>query len=130
MIVVAIIAIIAAIAIPNLQQARAVSNESSAVSSLRTVYSVQEQYRARFGVYSGALTDLQSQGFIDNQLSTGTKSGYNFENFVATGALSFQLEANPQTPGQTGNRYFYIDQSGVIRFATAAPATGADTPIN
>ena len=130
MIVVAIIAIIAAIAIPNLQQARAVSNESSAVSSLRAVSSVQEQYRSRFGVFSSTLTDLSTQGFIDSQLGSGTKSGYNFENFVASGSLGFSLEANPQTPGMTGNRFFFVDESGVIRFATSSAASATDQPID
>ena len=128
MIVVAIIAIIAAIAIPSLLAARISGNEASAVSSLRTVSTVNEQYRTRFGSYAGALTDLSGEGYIDNVLGGGSKSGYDFT--YAGAAVTWSLSADPQTAGRTGERYFFIDESGVIRFSTTATADATSNPID
>ena len=80
MIVVAIIAILSAIAIPSLLTARIQGNEASAKASLRTLSSVSEQFRIRFQTYPSALTDLsdatlQPQPYIDSTLGSGTKSG-------------------------------------------------------
>ncbi len=69
MIVVSIIAIIAAIAIPSLLAARISGNEASAISSMRTLSTVQEQYRTRFGAYSASLTNLGNAGYIDSVLA-------------------------------------------------------------
>ncbi len=129
MIVVAIIAIIAAIAIPSLLQARISGNEASAISSLRTMSTVNEQYRTRFGGYAATLAALEAAGYIDNVLSGGNKSGYNFVAYATTGT-AWSINANPETPGGTGSRYFFVNESGVIRFDTAAPAGVADTPID
>src|SRR5206468_1454104 len=85
MIVVAIIAIIAAIAIPSLLNARKAGNEASAISSCRTLTTVNEQYRTRFQSYSTSLANLLAENYIDNVLGSGTKSGYAF---VFTGATN------------------------------------------
>ena len=104
MIVVSIIAIIAAIAIPSLLAARISGNEASAISSLRTLSTVQEQYRTRFGAYSASLSDLNTSGYIDNVLGAGTKSGYNFTGMVATGNVAWSVNADPSVAGGTGER--------------------------
>src|SRR3954463_2022774 len=80
LIVVAIIGIIAAIAIPNLLASRRAANEGSAQSSLRTVHSAQATYQATTGngAFSGTLSGLQTVNLIDPVLGTGSKSGYNF----------------------------------------------------
>ncbi len=131
MIVVAIIAIIAAIAIPSLLQARISGNEASAISSLRTMATVNEQYRTRFGAYAAGMGDLETAGYIDNVLGAGAKSGYLFTNYVqGGGGTTWEVEGNPATPGRTGERYFFTDDSGVIRFATGAAATAASPPLN
>ncbi len=128
MIVVAIIAIIAAIAIPSLLAARMSGNEASAISSLRTLTTVNEQYRTRFGAYAGALGDLQAEGYIDNVLGGGAKSGYDF---TYTGAgVVWDTTADPTIVGRTGERFFFVDESGVIRFDTSATATAASNPID
>ena len=128
MIVVAIIAIIAAIAIPSLLAARISGNEASAVSSLRTISTVNEQYRTRFGVYAGALGDLNAEKYIDSVLGGGTKSGFGFT--YAGTAITWDLRADPSTPGRTGDRYFFIDESGVIRFSTTGTADATSNPID
>ena len=78
MIVVAIIAIIAAIAIPSLLNARKAGNEASAISSLRTLSTVNQQYRTRFQSYAGSLANLSAASYIDSVLGSGTKAGYAF----------------------------------------------------
>jgi len=130
MIVVSIIAIIAAIAIPSLLNARKAGNEASAISSLRTLTTVNEQYRTRYGSatigYSNSLANLQTPGYIDSVLGSGTKSGYVFT-YVGT-RTTWTCTATPQTDTTTGDRRFFVDESGVIRSDPAA-ATAASPPI-
>ena len=128
MIVVAIIAIIAAIAIPSLLNARKAGNEASAISSLRTLTTVNEQYRTRFQAYAGALTNLSAENYIDSVLGAGSKSGYAFT--YAGGTNTWNCSADPQTAGTTGDRYFFVDQTGVIRFSSTGTATSASAPID
>ena len=139
LIVVVIIGIIAAIAIPNLLAARRSANEGSTVSALRTLHGAQFTYSATSGNgnYAGAigasgttqaLTELRAPGIIDAVLATGTKSGYNFVGGrVASSpavAATFFFSANPAvTSGitQTGARRFGIATEGVMMAdATAA----------
>lgn len=130
MIVVAIIAIIAAIAIPSLLNARKAGNEASAISSLRTLTTVNEQYRTRFQTYSDTLGNLQLAGYIDTVLGAGAKSGYTFTYPVPATANVWTCTTSPTEDAATGDRRFFVDQTGVIRFEQAAPATGASAPID
>ncbi|HLU48157.1 MAG TPA: prepilin-type N-terminal cleavage/methylation domain-containing protein [Planctomycetota bacterium] len=127
MIVVAIIAIIAAIAIPSLLKARIAGNEASAISSLRTLTTVNEQYRTRFGEYADALGSLSTTGYIDTVLSSGTKSGFTFA--YTGGTDTWNCTADPTTVGTTGDRFFYADQTGVIRVNQSGTAGDTDPPI-
>ncbi len=124
MIVVAIIAIIAAIAIPSLLNARKAGNEASAISSLRTLTTVNEQYRTRFGDYADGLTSLSDENYIDTVLSGGTKSGYGFT--YTGGADTWNCVADPTTAGTTGDRGFFVNESGVIRFVGDTSGGSAD----
>lgn len=132
MIVVAIIAIIAAIAIPNLLRSRMQSNESAAIGNLRTITGAEVAYHASNSEYAQAFADLTgaTPPFLDGDW-TAIKQGYNFTLGAAAagGTQNFAANANPATPGTTGNRYFYTDASGVIRFNAAGAAGPADTPI-
>ena len=135
LIVVVIIGIIAAIAIPNLLAARRSANEGSAVSSLRTLHGAQATYQATAGNsnYAGSnsatggivgLTDLAAAGLIDSQLALGAKSGFGFlgNNFdVVTGTTptpaTFAFIAKPQVATgitATGTRNFGISTDGVL----------------
>lgn len=141
LIVVVIIGIIAAIAIPNLLAARRSANEGSAVSAMRTLHGAQMTYASSYGNgnYAGtvsgtadtvALSQLGTPGamIIDNTLDTGTKSGYNFRGARAASApgvaATFFFTANPTTSSgvtQTGARRFGIATEGVMMAdATAA----------
>ena len=124
MIVVAIIAIVVAIAIPSLQNARKSANETSAIGFLKMTSGINIQYRTRFGVYPSDEADLFAAGFVDPSQSP---NGY-LLNFT-TGSETWSLQADPEFPGQTGDRRFYVDDTGVIRFSLSGPATSTDEPI-
>ena len=125
LIVVAIIGIIAAIAIPNLLASRRAANEGSAQSSLRTIHSAQSTYQSTTGngAFSADLAGLSGANLVDPVLATGTKSGYLFTipavTVPASGTLAqFCAPADPQTksgPSQTGTRVFGIAEDGVMR---------------
>ena len=129
MIVVAIIAIIAAIAIPSLLNARKAGNEASAISSMRTLTTVNEQYRTRFGNYASSLANLSASNYIDSVLGSGTKSGYNFTAYSGS-TNTWQCTGTPTTVGTTGDRSFYVNQTGVIRGAPGAGAGSTSNPID
>ena len=129
MIVVAIIAIIAAIAIPSLLNARKAGNEASAISSLRTICTCNEQYRTRFGAYSDSLDRLFTQGYIDKVLGSKVKSGYNF-GYTSADKNLWSCTADPSDAGKTGDRGFFTDQSGVIRFELTGSASSISDPID
>ena len=126
MIVVAIISIIAAIAIPSLLNAKKSGNEASAQASLRTVSTVSEQHRNRFNAYPATLAALATNDYVDSALGTGVKSGYTF--VLAGTATTWTCTANPTTTSD-GDRYFFVDESGVIRWASGVAATVASDPI-
>jgi len=128
MIVLAILAIVAAIAIPSLLNARKSGNEASAISSLRTLSAVNEEYRTRFGSYSDSLANLSATGHIDEVLASGTKSGYTFT--YAGAAATWMTSAGPQGAGLTGDRAFFVDQSGMIRCELSGTATSASSPLD
>jgi prepilin-type N-terminal cleavage/methylation domain-containing protein len=151
LIVVAIILIIAAIAIPNLLRARISANESSAVGALRTINTTAVQYASTYGVGfpaslvvmgPGAPATCNAADLLDGILGGATqpapKSGYTFAYTGAvaavapagvpcagTGFNTFTVQAIPQTIGTTGQRSFCIDHTGVVR----QDSTGAAIPV-
>ena len=158
LIVVAIILIIAAIAIPNLIRAKMAANEASAVGSERTIVTAEISYNGAgwnnganppvYVGFSGTLPALGSNGagvctpatstatcLIDDVLAAGNKSGYAFAYTPVAGPAGgvtnagFTAVASPQSPNQTGTRYFFVDETGVIRQNSKAPATVKDAPI-
>ena len=144
LIVVAIILIIAAIAIPNLLRSRMAANEASAVGSLRTLNTASVQYSTTYGTgFPVALANLgpatpatsAAADLIDSVLASGTKSGYVFLLTGVAGAGgsidTYTITAIPSTVGTTSQRMFFTDQSGVIRAdPDGASATVASTPIS
>jgi type IV pilus assembly protein PilA len=138
LIVVAIILIIAAIAIPNLLRSKMAANEASAVGSLRTINTASVAYSTTYGQYPTNLSNLQTNGavsstaadLIDTVLGGGSKSGYTFSFTAGTSNASYTITAKPITAGVTGQRGFFTDQSGVIRGDTSGSATSASTPIS
>jgi prepilin-type N-terminal cleavage/methylation domain-containing protein len=139
LIVVAIILIIAAIAIPNLLRSRIAANEASAVSSLRTLNTACITFNSTYGQYPNAMTDLQSPtsgnptstaaDLIDQVLASGRKSGYDFVLSPGTANASYTITAFPVTVNQTGLRGFFTDQSGVIRYDVGVQASISSSPL-
>ena len=131
LIVVAIIGIIAAIAIPNLLASRRAANEGSAQQSLRTMASAEATYKSTAGGGNyGPVSNLVTQNLVDSTLGGGVKSGYNFTTNTdpAADPNVFVLAAAPQTSSgvtATGTREFCIDQTGVLSAKTAASQTVA-----
>ena len=137
MIVIAIIAIIAAIAIPNLIEARKSGNESSAIGSLRTISTAQTLFREadKDGNesldYAASLEILWKYNLIDPVLGAGTKQGYIFSIRRNQEIPEFQWNctAAPQAPGSSGTRYFYVNETGVIRYETNTAATSTSPAL-
>ena len=138
LIVVAIILIIAAIAIPNLLRSRIAANEASAVGSIRTINTWQVTYASTYpdvgfagiDALGGAGGSATGAGLIDAVLASGVKSGYVFT--VTTGsetpAATYTVQGDPQN-SQTGQRHFFSDQSGVIRYNVSQQASASDSPL-
>jgi len=130
LIVVAIIGIIAAIAIPNLLASRRAANEGSAQQSLRTMASAEATYQATAGNGQyGPVSALVTQNLIDSVLGGAAgKSGYKFTTGAvpAASATLFTIGATPLTTSgvtATGTRDFCIDQTGVLRSNATASGT-------
>ena len=151
LIVVAIILIIAAIAIPNLLRSRIAANEASATATMRTLNTAEVTYAStynsgftdtltRLGAPASGQPDATAADLVDPVLSgktggtatTFTKNGFSFTyapsgtyGFIATYAVT----GNPIARGSSGQRSFFSDQSAVIRANATAAATGSDNPI-
>ena len=152
LIVVAIILIIAAIAIPNLLRSKMAANESSAVGSLRTINTAEVTYATAYpnigysstlgalggtavGCAAAAGASQLNACLIDNVLATAVnvataKSGYYFT--FAPGAVAgtgYTVQAPPSTPGTTGQRFFFTDQTGVIRYGLNSQPDPTSSPL-
>ena len=130
MIAVTIIAIIAILAVPSLFNTRMAANEAAAISDLRTMIAVQDQYRTRFGTYAANLVDLQNADYINGFAGSTDleRSGYRFI-YKNSGPI-WTINANPADPGTTGERYFVTSARGTIHASNTGPATlGVSPPL-
>jgi type IV pilus assembly protein PilA len=147
LIVVSVILVIAAIAIPNLLRSRMAANESSAVASLRSINTSQVVYQSNYGPgYAANLANLGDGGvpanclpptpptatsscLIDSVLASGTKSGYAFVYTpVSGGATVSRYSVNADPLGASG-QHFFTDDTLVIRVNASAAAASTDPPI-
>jgi prepilin-type N-terminal cleavage/methylation domain-containing protein len=145
LIVVTIILIIAAIAIPNLMRNKIQANETAAVEAMRTLNESVLLYSNSYGGFPHVLSDMgpgssgaqptsAASDLIDSVLASGVKSGYRFSYApVATdpsgNVLSYSITATPVVPGSTGQRSFFTDQSGTIRSTSNGTADSTSAPI-
>lgn len=128
LIVVAVIGIIAAIAVPNLMRSRDAAQEASAISSLRTLATAEVTFAATQGNGQfGDLGQLEGAGLIDEALGAGSKEGYAFA--LAGTPAAFQINADPTGPNATQMRSFFVDESCVIRFEQGGAAGVGSTPL-
>jgi prepilin-type N-terminal cleavage/methylation domain-containing protein len=130
LIVVAIIGIISAIAIPNLIASKRAANEASAQASLRTIHSCEISYQATTGVGDYAdIPALRVDLLADSVLGSGTKSGYAFAAHPTAPGVRpalYYATAVPTTTsgvGQTGTRRFGISEDGALRGDNSPPLT-------
>ncbi|HXN72928.1 MAG TPA: prepilin-type N-terminal cleavage/methylation domain-containing protein [Candidatus Acidoferrales bacterium] len=145
LIVVAIILVIAAIAIPNLIRARIAANQAAAVENCRTITSAEIIYYTSYGAgFAPSLTALggpvtgtptvTNAQLIDDVLSTGNRSGYVFTyvplSIDASGAYQdYSLNADPQAVALSGNNHYFTDEPSIIHVNQIAPAGINDPPI-
>lgn len=144
LIVVAIILIISAIAIPNYMKSRMLANETSAIASVRIINTSAVAYSSTFPAngFPVNLSDLggaspcsatpTSACLLDTLLSSGTKSGYTFlwTGDGATPSVGYTIAATPLAVGSSGQRMFCSDQGEVIRYdPTGSGCNGTSLPV-
>ncbi len=134
MIVVAIIGLLVAIAIPNLLRARLSANEGAAEGTMRTLVTAIENFRSDQNppAYPATLAAMNAAvpPYVDNVLGQdpATKQGYTYT-FAQVNANQYTLNADPVTAAVTGNNGYFVDESGVIRMANPAPAGVGSNPL-
>ena len=128
MIVVAIISLLAAIAIPNLLRARHNANEAAAIAASRTISTACESYRsaqtpttypANLAALSGATPAYIDAGLAGAIASASARQGY-YYTYALVNANQFTCTATPAVSGTTGSRIFFVDESGVIRLTNVS----------
>ncbi len=146
LIVVAIILIIMAIAIPNFLRSRMAANQASAIQAMRVINTAEVNYSTTYGgTFSINLVQLgpptggnpptaAAADLIDAVLAGGSKSGYSFfytptQPDSSGNYTGFNINANPSQPGTTGLMYYFTDQTHVIRGNSTAIATASDSPV-
>ena len=141
LIVVAIILIIAAIAIPNLLRSRMAANEASAVGSIRSINTAAVTYSSTYPnvgypatldvLKPATAADSSQADLIDSVLAGGTKSGYKFAltGVAGTPSTGYSVTGDAVAQNTSGTRGFYSDQSGVIRYFSASGAKSSDSPL-
>ena len=138
LIVIAIMLILLAIALPRLDKARMQTQETATIRQIGTIHTAQTQYFSQFGKYATALTELgppasgqpgpSGAELIPGDLAAGTKTGYLFT--LQGTATGYVINATPVTFNSTGRRTFFSDQTMVIRENWGAePATTASKEI-
>ena len=118
-IVVALIAVVVAASLPSLLALRKAANETSAMAYLRSICSAQESYRLRTGLYADSDERLVETGFMSGQSPLTGQNVVHGYTFIVDAPSPFEWfgTAAPVDPGITGDRYFYIDVSGVLRWS-------------
>jgi type IV pilus assembly protein PilA len=147
LIVVAIILIIAAIAIPNFIRSRIAANQASAIQSMRQITTAEVSYSTTFGPgFSTTLSALgptaagqgptsTAAGLLDEVLASGYKSGYSFlyapTHFdpASNQWYGYNLNGDPSAPGRTGDMHYFADQSGVIHGNATNQASSTDLAV-
>jgi prepilin-type N-terminal cleavage/methylation domain-containing protein len=138
-IVVAIILIIMAIAVPSFLQSRIAANESGAAATIRTLNSAQISYYSAYPTIGYASTMLSLGGnctgttvpsstsacLIDQDLQTGTRSGYTYvvSNVSGTPSATYNVIGAPTVTGYTGNRNFCSYDDAVVRVSMSTITT-------
>jgi prepilin-type N-terminal cleavage/methylation domain-containing protein len=127
LIVVVIIGVIMAFAVPGLRRARQNAQSGSAIQSMRTLTSAEYLYERGHKIY-GTLAQLNPEGTIDSALAIGVKSEYSFSMTVDAVNKKFSCTATPLS--DTANMdHFFVDETAVIRFKKGSTADATSPPI-
>lgn len=136
LIVIAIILIIAAIAVPKLDKAKQNASEMAAIRQIMAIHTAQTQYYSQFGKYAPTLTELgpppnkqataAGADLLPGDLALGKKTGYKFK--VEGGPGGYSVHADPETYNSTGRRSFFSDQTLVVRENWGNQPATAESP--
>ena len=137
LIVIAIILVIAAIAVPKYNQVQMGAREMAVIQEINTIHKAQNMYYSQFGRFAENLTQLgpspngqaaspAAADVIPGELARGVKNGYQFT--LQLTKEGYQVNANPVAFGNTGRRTFFSDQSMVIRNNYSAEPATAQSP--
>ncbi len=130
-IVVTLIGIIAAIAIPNLLTARRTAQESSGAAMVKSLIKAESMYFSSYGNQStyGTLNELAARNCIDSSLLTEARNYYTFQVNLTT-PITYNITATPGAELASQMRHFYGDETGIIRQEIGTVATAASPPVN
>lgn len=136
LIVVAIILILAAVAVPKLNQNRMLSQETAAIQQIGTIHKAQTQYYAQFAKFAASMQELgppasgnagpSAADLIPGDFALGKKTGYIFT--LQTAPTGYVVNANPEVFNSTGRRTFFSDQTLVIRQNWGAEPATVNSP--
>ena len=136
LIVIAIILVIAAIAVPNYNKYQMMGRETAVITELSVIYGAQTLYYSNFGKYASNLTELgpptggaegpQGANLIPKTLAEGSHNGYRFT--MAGSGGGFSVSAVPEQYGATGRRTFYMDQTKTVHQNYSAEPANANSP--
>ncbi len=136
LIVIAIILIILAIAVPKLGSARMNATETVVIREVQTIHQAETQYMSQFGQYATTLAQLgppasggpgpQAADLIPTSLASGEKDGYIFT--LAATPQGYTINANPKVYNSTGRRTFFSDQSMAIHYNWSQEPANATSP--
>lgn len=133
-IVVAIISILTVLAAASFLNARINANEVAAISGCRIINNACQAYYMHDNphTYPNSLLDLarpvMNPPYIDEVLASGSKEGYDFR-YSLVDSETYTLNANPTRPGRTGRRYFFVNETGIIRTNPNGQAGRNDPPV-
>lgn len=134
MVVIAIVATLAALAISSMLRSRMNANEVAAIAGCRSIATGSQNFYNSSSPHSypSVLMDLttpvSNPAYIDSVLASGTRQGYVYL-YALVDAEHFTLNANPVSSGTTGNRRFFVDQTGVLRANGTQAASTSDPPV-
>ena len=124
MIVVAIVIVLVTLAIPNILSSRRVANEGAAIANLRTINNSCQLYNIDKETFPDTLEEI-SPDYLEPDLASGHKQGYEFD-YVLIDQDHFTVNANSTSTGLLKGKYYFMDESGVIRWNTSGPAGAGD----
>ena len=132
MLVVGIVMILITLAVPSILRSRIVANEGACMANLRTIENACQLYHINKQTYpvdfSGLIAPESNPPYIDSVLAQGRKQGYEYI-YSLGDPDHFTVNANPTTTGFLKGRYFYIDESGLIRANLLAAAGASDETV-